>query len=660
MLPDDTLRLDLSVENTGDTDVVDPLVTLGVQQEVPRNRGALLGWFDAEAPPRARTEWQSPVPATIPAGTTQSLVLEIPMTDLDFPVRFDNWGARGLEVTLTSGDGTTGRARTSGLFYPDEFEATPLDVAVLVPAVADAEEWRESVDAAAALAIERAPQPEELAPPAAVERAATLLGTGADVALDPALARVLPSSGPDAPTNGEGTVLALPWADADVAALPLDDDGKRLLTDALTRGTSDFAAAPIAASGTVLWPAGSALTLDALIALSRLDADGVVLETPLPDERPRVALTSPATTARIDVETGARTVEAVAGDPVLGALLVGELGRVGLTGTFVDRVDPGVLADQLALAYTAVVAREQAEPVDLLASVTREDAWTLDAARTAALDRRIVALDAQPWVNLTDVPALLDEPATSTVDPDDLLDIGVLRNSSPMTIPRRTVLSQVTTLTQDASALASAFPDGTGLDGLDPLLDVAGSAAWRLADEDGSAVTGAVADELASVYRAVTVTVPSSVNLAANDGAIPVTLTNELSVPITARLEARPEQLLLRVDRLEEVRLEAGASQSVRLPVEAIANGSTKVDVTVLSPGGAELGSAPPFDVQVRAEWEGAVVGVSAAALAVLFVVGLIRAVRRGRRGADGIAPDAPRPGDPPITPELDELERTS
>lgn len=158
----------------------------------------------------------------------------------------------------------------------------------------------------------------------------------------------------------------------------------------------------------------------------------------------------------------------------------------------------------------------------------------------------------------------------------------------------------------------------------------------------------------------MTVTVPSSVNLAANDGAIPVTLTNELSVPITARLEARPEQLLLRVDRLEEVRLEAGASQSVRLPVEAIANGSTKVDVTVLSPGGAELGSAPPFDVQVRAEWEGAVVGVSAAALAVLFVVGLIRAVRRGRRGADGIAPDAPRPGDPPITPELDELERTS
>lgn len=280
VLPDDTLRLDLSVENTGDTDVVDPLVTLGVQQEVPRNRGALLGWFDAEAPPRARTEWQSPVPATIPAGTTQSLVLEIPMTDLDFPVRFDNWGARGLEVTLTSGDGTTGRARTSGLFYPDEFEATPLDVAVLVPAVADAEEWRESVDAAAALAIERAPQPEELAPPAAVERAATLLGTGADVALDPALARVLPSSGPDAPTNGEGTVLALPWADADVAALPLDDDGKRLLTDALTRGTSDFAAAPIAASGTVLWPAGSALTLDALIALSRLDADGVVLEDP--------------------------------------------------------------------------------------------------------------------------------------------------------------------------------------------------------------------------------------------------------------------------------------------------------------------------------------------------------------------------------------------
>ncbi|OJX95335.1 MAG: hypothetical protein BGO96_10840 [Micrococcales bacterium 73-15] len=668
VLPTDTLRLTLHVTNRTGAEIVDPRVTIGVQQEVPRTRAALLRWFDADAPPRARTEWRSNVTATLAPGATTTLVLEIPMSDLDFPVRFDNWGARGLEVAVSSG-GISGLARTTGVFYPDDFTATPLELAAVVPATPDATELAGVLDDAVGVVAERAPTPEELAPASAVERATELLGTGADVALDPLLARVLPP----ADATAAGTVLALPWADADLAVLPLAGDaGRSLLEQALGRTTADFAAAPLAATTVLAWPAGPNVTPEALAAIdatgSGIGSAGVLLEGA---PREVDGLLDPATSARVDVLVPDRSdddeprgripdtadgtvVPVVVGDDTLGDLLLGDLAGAGVSGALADGVAPRVLARQLTLGYTAVVAREQSEPVDLLAVVSRAEATRLDHDALTALTQHLAALGSAPWVTLTDVPALLAQPATATVDAASLVTSGVLSDDDPVSHRREDVLAAADALAAEAASLASAFPDGTGLDGLGPVLTLTGSTAWRLAGQDGSAVTEAVTGELASVANAVTVTVPSGVNLAANDGAIPVTVTNALAVPVTARIEVRPEQLLLRVDPIEDVQLEPGMSQSVRIPVEAIANGSTRVDVTVSSPGGAVLGSAAAFDVQVRAEWEGAFVGTAAAALGILLVVGLVRAVRRGRRNADGVAPDAPDPADPELAPELE------
>lgn len=643
--PDDTLRLTLSVENATAADLTDPLVTIGVQQEVPRTRGALLGWFNPDTPPRARTEWRSPLTATVPAGGSATVRVDIPMAELDFPVRFDNWGARGLEVSLTGRDGASGVARTTGLFYPAEFVATPVTVATLVPATPTAEEWTGTTLAAAAGAVAQAPSAEQLAPPAATERAATLLATGSDVALDPVLARALAALDHD--PRSRSSVLALPWADADLATLPLAGTaGTDLLADSLNRGTVDFAAAPIAAAGTILWPAAAGdVTPEALAKLTEVDALGAVLERQVLDRDLNAELANLTPPARVDVETASGPLGAVIGDPVLGALLIGDTDRVGLSGRFVDLVNPDVLARQLALGYTAVVAREQSDPVGLLAVIPRADAANLTEAEVADVDERVAAILAQPWVTTSTVAGMLAEPAAATDAAADLVG-AVLGDTSPLTPGRQRVLDRAAALEDEAAALASAFPDGSGLTGLDPTLDIVGSTAWRLAGHDGSIITNAVAAALDSVYDAVTVTVPSGVNLAANDGAIPVTLTNELAVPVTAHIEAVPEQFLLRVHDLDDIRLEAGTSQSVSIPVEAIVNGSTRVDVTVTSPGGAVLGSAAAFDVQVRAEWEGTATAIAAAALAALFIVGLVRAVRRGRRGADGLTPLAPRPGD--------------
>ncbi|GMA33074.1 hypothetical protein GCM10025875_30660 [Litorihabitans aurantiacus] len=75
------------------------------------------------------------------------------------------------------------------------------------------------------------------------------------------------------------------------------------------------------------------------------------------------------------------------------------------------------------------------------------------------------------------------------------------------------------------------------------------------------------------------------------------------------------------------------------VPMVAVANGRTRVDVSVTSPDGVVIGVGETFDLRVRAEWETVGTGIVAAALGLLLVVGLVRTVRRGRRDAGGHVP---------------------
>lgn len=79
---------------------------------------------------------------------------------------------------------------------------------------------------------------------------------------------------------------------------------------------------------------------------------------------------------------------------------------------------------------------------------------------------------------------------------------------------------------------------------------------------------------------------------------------------------------------------------TVRVPIEAVANGNVDLTVHILDePGGDDVGRSASFMVRVRADWEDIGTAVVAGLLSVGFVIGMVRTIRSGRRR---FAPGAP------------------
>lgn len=624
--PSDTLRLTGTITNATDQAFVDPVLTIGVQQVVPRTRTALERWFAEDSAPTARLELTRQESLRVEAGATAAIVLDVPVTDLGFPIRFDNWGARGLEITLTSGD-VQAVVRTVGVFYPEEGVEAALDVGVLLPVTPSATEWTDTLEAGGS--------------PAFVSTARTqalldVAESGATLAVDPV---VLPDS--DGVLPATAPLLTLPWADADEAVLPVAGPaGDELLARARERAAASFAGTRWTPSSSVAWPASPGVTADLVQALVDDGYDGLVLaDDALPaaplgtaDARVDLTLEGDATSTAGSTGTADSTdnLPALVADAGLSDTLAGTgtVPHAGVTAALAQR--------QLAVATTAVVVQETQAPTEVLALVDRTAAAALTPQDARALEDALAALASAPWVNVTDVPTLLARPAAATTAATDLTA------ASALTPDLQGVVDDTVVQAEEAQRLSSAFTDPEQLaalgTGVTDTLAVAPSAAWRLGGQTGDLALQRVSDALATASTGVAVAVPQSlVSMLAEEGVIPLSLTNTLEETVTVHVHVRPGQAILRVEDTPDVTLAPGQSETVRVPVTAVANGQTTLTVTVTSPDGAPMAQTSRFTVRVRAEWESVGLGIAAAALAVLLVLGLIRTIRRGRRRADGV-----------------------
>lgn len=633
--PSDTLTLSGTVTNGTTETITDPVLTIGVQRAVPLTPAGLLGWFDADLPPRAREEYRAAQPLVVEPGATVSFTAQVPMADLDFPIRYDNWGARGLEISLEAPN-TTASTRTVGVFVPDDgVPSEPIHVAVLAPATPSAAEWRAMLgtgiwgpDASTARRV----------------RDLTALA-GLSVALDPSVAAV----------GATRSVIALPWADADVAVLGVArPDGVALLDEARTLSAQAFATYPVAASAGIAWPLAPGVTPDLLSTLAAIGYDAVVLEPGalLEEDRAAPGATPPDAGEELAVPTGttrparARVtlgedpeasdgpgIEALVADPAFSALLVGTLP----TGASATGADPELTARQLTLALSAVAARTNDAEAGLLGVLERRSADALDASTTAALGDRLSALDTAPWVTLMDATTLLAEPTEQSLRPSDLTQ------TSALTPELAEVVSGVVAEEALVEALSSAVDeDDRTLTDATAALRIAASTAWRASGSTGAGVVGNVSATLAELTAGIHVSPPESqVNLFAEASAVPIVVTSTLDVPMTLHVRLEPDYPSVRVEGIPDVTIGAHESQTIRIPVTALANGRTPVQVTVTTPSGTPLGPPTTFTMVVRAEWEGVTTAVVAAALAVLLIFGLVRTIRRGRRRSDE-DPDGP------------------
>ncbi len=700
-LPGDTLVLTGTLTNTTDEDFADPTLRIDVQQSVPTSRIPMERWFDPETGPRGRTVVTADYGVTVPPGGTAPFSFSVPVVDLGFPIRFDNWGARGLQVSLTSG-GETATARTMGVFHPGEPVTEPnLGLSLLLPLTPSAREWTTAIetgvgvdevagdrirevvaatgpDASWALdpaLLEPTGRTEETDPDAA---AATgddgasndADGTdGADAApgtdgapavdptetADPADPDPTDAADPADPTSpadpapslqddlvaaaGDRSVVALPRADADIPALAgAGADGRTLLTDARTAALEVFAESGLQVGTTTAWPAAPGVSQESLALATRAGYTAVVLDGVAEADESLTATPS----SRVDVTGEAATLTALVSEPRLSGAVAGEAPEG--SGTMTEEL----ASRQYALALSAVMTRESQTARTLLVTADREVVGDAGAGvDVAALGSRVTTLLDAPWVTPV---GLADAMAGA---PDDATRSALPASDDVTTQPFLRATEAVLAGHAESADLRSALERPDALDAVDDVLDTAISTAWRLDGTSPAVATSAAARALAPDSTAVTIDVPASlVDLLAESSAVPLTLTNTLAQRVTVDVRVVPEQPALRVEDVDPVTIEPGDSVRVPVPMVAVANGRTRVDVTVASPDGAVIGTVKTFDLRVRAEWETVGTGIVAAALGLLLVVGLVRTFRRGRRNRDGHVPGTEPDGGAPDRPD--------
>jgi hypothetical protein len=251
-----------------------------------------------------------------------------------------------------------------------------------------------------------------------------------------------------------------------------------------------------------------------------------------------------------------------------------------------------------------------------------------DPATVTALT---TALQASGFAQLQGVQELLDTPAPDVARSGPTLSADATRGQLPA--------AHVAAV---GAAVADVDAFGSALQGDDPALADRRraalsllSASWRGHGAGLPAARDRLSDAIAGLAAGVRIVGGSTRNLAATRSELPVTVVNELDVPVRVQLVLRARAPRVQLSPVAAQTVAAHSQLRVAVPVRALANGSVVVDATLRSPAGSPIGATVPVTLNVRMGVEGWITGAVGGLAALLLVVGVVRAVRRPRRRMD-------------------------
>lgn len=580
----DTLTLDARVTNASGSALEGVVVELLAQEWTPNTRAALARWLDPDIY-RASAWLAAGEVGTLQAGESATVTLAVPASAFGFTT----WGPRGLEVR--AGTTTPGvepaRLRTWTVHW-DEPDVAPTRLGLLAPVTPTADELAGDADPADRL--------RSLAPALAHDGVTPVVDPGllADSAELPAALR-----GRDA--------LALPWADADVAALAAD--GTPPLTAALReRGREAWSAAGVAEPRAAAWmSAPDATTLGALPA-----ADVALVSS---GDFPQLAERSytPDAVATLAGHT------AVVVDDGLSDILAGRAGPEPEAHRLT-----AVEQRQYLAAATAVVTRERPGTSRLVVAA-------LPRQGGGAVAGVLETVEALPWVE----PAEVGE-AIATVPADAIeLDEAALPERAALpdgAMPPATTHAVAATLRELEAVGAVARDPAAVVDPLrDRLLRLTGIA-WRERPGDRSTELEEVRAEVAAISDGIAVASSSTINMISESTNFPVTVANGLAMDVKVAVRLLPSDPRLRQVEPKLLDIPANSTVTAQVPVVAVGSADLEVGVQLTTPLGDPLGPPSPVSVRLRADWENIALVTLVAASGLAFVYGIIRTVRRNRQ----------------------------
>lgn len=442
------------------------------------------------------------------------------------------------------------------------------------------------------------------------------------------------------------TLLALPYADPDVAALApersgLADDldqlrllGRRVVTDLVGAAPADD----------VAWPPPGRLSSAALDATVGGGATAVVLDSSA------VASTGPdvgrTPGARVQLSSPAvGRVTGLVADPELSTLLT--------AGPADDDWQGPRLAEQRWLAETAMIAAERpGESRTFLVAPPRRSAAGADVGTAVLRDAGRL-----PWLCGVPLAAAAagtdrcpdDVPDTAPADPARRGDLATVGSTGASNELPGDLLAAVAA----TRALGTQLTDEVLVAGSDAAAQVKSrflaararslSSAWRDRPEDGRRIARLYAADVDAYRRQVRITTSGSSLLTSSSGVIDVSISNALDQPVTVGVALNdPVQARLASDDTAVRTIAPSEVVPVRVSVHTRTSGQFVVRATLLDRAGQRFGE--PAELVVRSTGYGrlalAITGVGAG---VLLVAAGVRIVRRATRRAAPVGPeDAP------------------
>lgn len=232
-----------------------------------------------------------------------------------------------------------------------------------------------------------------------------------------------------------------------------------------------------------------------------------------------------------------------------------------------------------------------------------------------------------PWIQPVGIDKLAAGPVPTVPAPE-------AEHTDPLLTPPQ--LDSIRTLDGDITTYTSLLTTATGRAGWDRSKLRAASSTWRGAEGDGDKFRRYQVGYLHARFdkvRIVNSDAPSDdiVTLSASKGRFPLTVANDLNVPV--RVGLRIESLNrddLAVEPIETARIRGGNRETFEVRASAQQNGLIRARVHLVTEDGRELGR--PLELDIRAAQYGTVGWVLVgAAVALLFGTSAIRIYRRIR-----------------------------
>ncbi|WP_374616793.1 DUF6049 family protein, partial [Frankia sp. AgKG'84/4] len=421
-----------------------------------------------------------------------------------------------------------------------------------------------------------------------------------------------------------GTVIALPYGDADLTAL-VHAQKLDTVEYAVKTGQVVLDALLPQAPRPVAFPADGLADATTVDVLSQLKVPTVLLDDRLLPAPKGINYTP---SAGIDIATSSGTpIRALATDHRLADVATSYTGAA-----------QGPSAG-------AVLARLRAD----LATITAERSETRQLV--LALPRNWQIPDDWAQQVLSAITSDYSQPAPI----DDLL--GADQPSAPrggLVYPAdararelpASYLDSVTNVRDEALALypvLCAPPRDTvecRVERIDPMRNalVTATSVWWRADRmvDGVSLSQQVDGNVSAIRNGIQIVASRSVNLTSRHGLVPITLENNTQWDVTVVLAFSSTNRSRLRSALRETRaLQRGQKAQIEIEVDSEGAGTFPLEIRLLNLDGKALSSDPPARILVRSTVYGAIAtGITIFAVSVLLLAVLFRLVRRLRPGA--------------------------